>query len=167
MKLPAASLRRLETQLQALPIVLGGATPDEIARRPPSGKWSARENLAHLVRHHEVFLERLDRILREDAPRIEAYRAENDPEWPRWSGQPTASILRRLRALRARVVKRVRPLSAAQVARVGVHSNLGPMSLARWVEFFLVHEAHHLYVIMGRLGEARGPASGSATSPVE
>jgi hypothetical protein len=25
----------------------------------------------------------------------------------------------------------------------------------RWIEFFLVHEAHHLYVVMTRLGEAR------------
>ncbi len=159
MKLPAATRRRLEMQLQALPAILGDATPDETARRPPSGKWSARENLAHLVRHHEVFLQRLDRMLEEDAPRIERYRAEDDPEWPRWSEKPTASILRRLRALRARIVKRVRSPSAAQARRVGVHSHLGPMPVPRWVEFFLVHEGHHLYVIMGRLGEARGERS--------
>jgi hypothetical protein len=29
------------------------------------------------------------------------------------------------------------------------------MSLARWVEFFLLHEAHHLYVAMTRLGQAK------------
>ncbi len=155
MKLPAATLRRLETQLQALPAVLGDATPDQISRRPPSGKWSARENLAHLARHHEVFLERLQRIINEDTPRIERYRAEDDPEWPRWSGRGTPDVLKRLSALRARVVKHVRALSPAQTARVGVHSGLGPMSLARWVEFFLVHEAHHLYAIMGRLAEVR------------
>jgi hypothetical protein len=29
------------------------------------------------------------------------------------------------------------------------------MSLALWVEFFLLHEAHHLYVVMTRLGQAK------------
>jgi hypothetical protein len=29
------------------------------------------------------------------------------------------------------------------------------MSLALWVEFFLLHEAHHLYVVMTRLGQAQ------------
>ncbi len=153
--LPASTRRRLECQLLALPAILGDATTREIGRRPPSGQWSARENLAHIARHHEVFLERLARIMSEDAPRIDRYRAEDDRKWSRWSGRSTAEILRKLPILRARVVERVRTLSAAQTARVGVHSRLGPLSVARWVEFFLVHEAHHLYVILGRLAEAR------------
>jgi hypothetical protein len=31
--------------------------------------------------------------------------------------------------------------------------------VAGWLEFLLVHEAHHLYVVMQRLAEAR-PAGG-------
>jgi hypothetical protein len=153
--LPASTHLRLEVQLQALPAILSDATAAEIGRRPPSGQWSARENLAHLARHHEVMLERLKRILGEDAPRLDRYRAEDDPEWPRWSGRSSREVLRALPRLRARLVARVRSLTRAQVARVGVHSGLGPMTVSRWLEFFLVHEAHHLYVIFGRLAEAR------------
>jgi hypothetical protein len=29
------------------------------------------------------------------------------------------------------------------------------MAIPEWLEFFLLHEAHHLYVVMIRLGEAR------------
>jgi hypothetical protein len=29
------------------------------------------------------------------------------------------------------------------------------MSLSRWMEFFLLHEAHHLYVVMLRLGQPK------------
>jgi hypothetical protein len=29
------------------------------------------------------------------------------------------------------------------------------MDVARWLEFFLVHEAHHLYVAMLRVADAR------------
>jgi hypothetical protein len=28
------------------------------------------------------------------------------------------------------------------------------MDISLWVEFFLLHEAHHLYMVMIRLGEA-------------
>ena len=153
--LPAVTLRRLETQLQALPAILGDTTPEEIDARPPSGQWSARENLAHIARHHEVMVARLARILAEKDPLLERYRAEDDPEWPRWSDRSARDVLRALPRLRARLVARVRSLSRAQAARVGVHSRMGPMIVERWLEFFLVHEAHHLYVIFGRLAEAR------------
>ena len=153
--LPAATRRRLETQLQALPAILGEATSDELDRRSPTGQWSARENLAHLARHHEVMLGRLKRILAEDRPLLERYRAEEDPEWPRWSDRSSRDVLKALPRLRARLVARVRSLTPAHAARVGVHSRLGPMSVGRWLEFFLVHEAHHFYVILGRLAEAR------------
>jgi uncharacterized damage-inducible protein DinB len=153
--LPAFTLRRLETQLQALPAILGDATSEEIDARPASGQWSARENLAHLARHHEVMLARLARILTEEDPLLERYRAEDDPDWPRWSERSTRDLVNALSRLRARLIARVRSLSRAQAARVGVHSRLGPMTIGRWLEFFLVHEAHHLYVIFGRLADAR------------
>jgi hypothetical protein len=38
---------------------------------------------------------------------------------------------------------------------VGIHPLFGEMSLALWVEFFLLHEAHHLYIVMTRLGQAK------------
>jgi len=72
---------RLETQLESLDVVLAGATTALVDWRPASGDWSARENLAHLARHGTVFLERLDRILNEDTPKLGRYRAEDDPEW--------------------------------------------------------------------------------------
>ena len=31
----------------------------------------------------------------------------------------------------------------------------GAMSVPAWLDFFLLHEAHHLYVAMGGLAEAR------------
>jgi DinB superfamily len=143
--LPAFTLRRLETQLQALPAILGDATSEEIDARPASGQWSARENLAHLARHHEVMLARLARILTEEDPLLERYRAEDDPDWPRWSERSTRDLVNALSRLRARLIARVRSLSRAQAARVGVHSRLGPMTVRRWLEFFPVQDAQPVY----------------------
>ncbi len=151
MALAPTTLVRLERQLDALPTILGSANPEALRRKPAGGGWSALENLAHLGRHHEVMRERLARIRDEDAPPLPAYRAESDPEWPRWLALPPDQVLARLRALRAELLALVRPLGARDLARTGRHSSLGPLTVAEWLEFFLVHEAHHLYFAMKRV----------------
>jgi uncharacterized damage-inducible protein DinB len=150
-----STLLRLETQLDALDTILAGATPEALARRPPSGAWSAHEHVAHLARHHTVFLDRLRQVAAEESPRFDRYRAEDDPAWPEWSALPTAVAIVRLRALRADIVQWISGLSAMQTARVGIHPLFGAQSVAEMVEFFLVHEGHHLYLAMTRLGDKR------------
>ena len=162
--LSESTFLRLETQLEVIPLLLSSATAETVMARPRSNQWSAHENLAHLARHHEVFLERLHRILNENAPQLGRYRAEEDPLWPEWSSLPTEEILSRLKSLREQIKSLVRRLSPAEANRVGVHSLFGEMNLALWIEFFLLHEAHHLYIVMTRLGQAQrslspGPAS--------
>lgn len=142
---------RLETQLEALALILDKASPESITRRPASDKWSIHENLAHLARHHEVFLERVQRILTEDKPRLARYRAEEDPEWAQWSTMSTEEVLRRLTMLRGELIMRVKNISPDQLSRIGVHSVFGEMTLPDWIEFFLLHEAHHLYGVMTRI----------------
>jgi hypothetical protein len=143
----ASLLTRLETQLDgALRLVEGR----DLERRPAGDKWSAREVLAHLARYHEVFLERVERIFAEDHPRLDRYRAEADPVWPGWRDLPVEDLLARLTRLRAELCARLEGLADADLARVGVHPNLGPLAMTGWIEFFLLHEAHHLYQVVNR-----------------
>ena len=162
--LTQSTILRLETQLEVIPVLLSGATPEAIMARPVSNQWSAHENLAHLARHHEVFLERLHRILGENAPQLGQYRAEEDPAWPEWSSLSVEEVLTRLKALRGEIIGLAAGLSPAEARRVGIHPLFGEMSLARWIEFFLLHEAHHLYVAMTRLGQANRNLSPEHTS---
>lgn len=95
-------------------------------------------------------LARLERILAEERPALERYRAEADAEWPRWTRRSVADVSDQLVALRARLCEKVDALSATELARVGLHPLFGAMSLEQWLDFFLLHEAHHLYVILTR-----------------
>jgi uncharacterized damage-inducible protein DinB len=151
--LPEGVLQRLATQLDAIPALLGDLAPAELVRRPIPDGWSAHENLAHLGRYHEVFLERTARILAEERPHLPRYRAEDDPQAPAWMALPTVEVLKRTRALRKRLAAVVGGCSDAQLAREGIHPTFGALTLAQWLDFFLVHEAHHLYVAVLR---ARG-----------
>ena len=150
MSLSPFMLARLRGQLDGLPFILGGASAEQLKRRPPSGKWSAHENLAHLARYHEVFRERLQRILAEDRPALGRYRAEEDPGWP---AREPEDVQRRLRELRSDLIEFVERLTPDQLGRTGGHPLFGEMKVPEWIEFFLLHEGHHLYVIMSR---ARG-----------
>jgi uncharacterized damage-inducible protein DinB len=148
-----SQLVRLKTQLASVEVLFAGASPAQIDRRPASGKWSARENLAHIGRYHEVFLERLGRILGETSPQFARYRAEEDAGWQEWASRPLEEIRNQLRALRLKLIDRIAALQSSDYARVGIHAKFEEMTLSLWLEFFLVHEAHHLYVILQRLRE--------------
>ncbi len=148
-----SQLRRLKTQIASVELLFSDANPERIDRRPASGKWSARENLAHIGRYHEIFLERLHRIVTVQSPKFARYRAEEDPGWQEWASRPIEEVRIRLTALRLNLVDRIVGLQPQDYTRVGIHSAFGEMTLSLWLEFFLVHEAHHLYVILQRLRE--------------
>lgn len=142
-------LQRCETQLQDfLAITLSGVSAETLSAKPIPGKWSAHEQLAHLARYHQIFLQRIDRILSEQSPEFPRYRAEDDPEWPAWTSLPASQLLVRISSMRAKLMARLRSLTDEDFERTGVHPKFGAMSLSLWLEFFLVHEAHHLYVVL-------------------
>ena len=149
-------LQRCETQLQDfLAVTLSGVAADTLSAHAVPGKWSAHEQLAHLARYHQIFLQRIDRILAEQSPEFSRYRSEDDPEWPAWSGLPTQQVLARLSSMRTKLMARLQSLSEEDFERTGVHPKFGTMSLSLWLEFFLVHEAHHLYVVFGLVRKIR------------
>jgi uncharacterized damage-inducible protein DinB len=142
-------IQRCETQLQDfLAITLSGVSAETLNARPIPGKWSAHEQLAHIGRYHQIFLQRLHRILTEQSPEVPRYRAEDDPEWPAWASLPTSQVLERILSARAQLMARLRSLSTDDFERTGIHPKFGTMSLPLWLEFFLVHEAHQLYVVL-------------------
>jgi DinB family protein len=146
---------RLAHQLASFRTRVADADPRDLASLPPTGKWSALQNLAHVGRHHEIMLERLQRVLAEDAPTFPPYRETDDAGWAEWEALPPAALWERLADRRAALEAFAARLTPEQAARTGVHARFGPMDVARWLEFFLVHEAHHLYVAMLRLADAR------------
>ena len=147
----SSRLQRCETQLEVfLTEALRGVAPGTLSRRAIPEKWSAAENLAHLARYHQIFLERIERILAEQSPSFRGYRAEDDSEWPRWSAMQPQEVLANLSSLRTKLMARLRPLNESDFERTGIHSKFGEMTLALWLEFFLVHEGHHLNVVLNQ-----------------
>lgn len=117
---------------------------------PQPGKWSASDHLAHLGRYHEVFAERIARMRAEEEPEFERYRADDDPGFAEWRALPLEKMTERIMAARASLADVVDALTKEDLDRVAVHPTYGRMRLQLWIEFFLLHEGHHLYAILQR-----------------
>jgi uncharacterized damage-inducible protein DinB len=145
----SSRLQRCETQLQDfIAATLNNVPADVLSAKPASGKWSVHEQLAHLARYHQIFFQRVDRILAEQTPEFPRYRAEEDAEWKTWTSLTTQQVLVQISSMRTKLMARLHSLSEKDFARTGIHPKFGEMNLSLWLEFFLVHEAHHLYVVL-------------------
>jgi hypothetical protein len=147
---------RLSHQLSSFRSWIANADARDVAWIPPSGKWSALLNLAHVARHHEVTQERLARVQLEDNPTFPRYDEADDPAWARWRTLELDQVWAAIDERRSALIAVADSYTPEQLRRTGVHQKFGPMDVPRWLEFFLLHEAHHLYVVLQRLAEARG-----------
>lgn len=149
--LPAGLAQRLASQLESVALIVRDIPPERLTRRAVPETWSAHENLAHLARYQRMFLDaRIRRILTEERPEFRRYRSQDDPEWPRWRGMTLEQTLTELTVGRRALMERLASCSDRELARIGVHPAFGAMTLSEWVEFFLIHEAHHLYIALTR-----------------
>lgn len=148
-------LVRLTNQPDALNHLLPGLTEWQIRERPQTGKWSIFENLAHLGRYQDVFLDRLKRINTEETPLFSRYVADDDPGFTKWNQLSYRALMQEMTSGRAALHTLLSGLQTDQLRRVGLHPVYGPMIIEGWTEFFLLHEAHHFFTILKLGGELR------------
>lgn len=147
MPLSSSIAARLQHQHHTIRELIGGL-PDNVLRREVNpGKWSAHANIAHLAAYQPVFLTRLERISREPSPAFDRYVAENDPLFPGYLDRSPASLLDQIDADRARIIVLLGAGGESLLAKTASHPRFGPLTTKDWTEFFLLHEAHHLYTI--------------------
>jgi uncharacterized damage-inducible protein DinB len=149
-------MHRLEQGLSGLDTILEGVSGERLHRLSSAGKWSPHHNLAHLGRSHEIFLERLEQMVSsDDPPHLEPYQVDQDPNFAAWLEMPTGGVISELRQIRRTLLERVALLEDRDLERLGYHPVYGAMPLKKWLELFLAHEGHHVYVIFLRLGESK------------
>ena len=147
MSLTRPTLDRLETQHEVIGVLVSGLSESELTHRPIPDKWSVKENIAHLTCYQPRVIERTNKILQEDNPSFPAYIPEDDPEFPKLLSMSVEELLVHQKEKRAEIVNLIINLSEEQMKRTGTHSKFGRMNLVEWTEFFLLHEAHHIYTI--------------------
>lgn len=147
MPLSSSIAKRLEYQHLTIREIIGGLPDSTLRREVNPGKWSAHANIAHLASYQPVFLKRLDRIGREHAPAFDRYVAEDDPIFSASLNRSITSLLDQIAADRARIIAVLETGGETFLTRTATHPRFGLLTVIDWTEFFLLHEAHHLYTI--------------------
>lgn len=123
------------------------APAESLKRRPAAGKWSIHEHACHLADVHPLFFDRLERMLRESHPRIEAFAPDPAQEEGLFLAWDLDEALERFSRDRARLVECLEALSLAQWRRTAEHEEYAHYSLSIMFRHLSLHDLFHAYRI--------------------
>ena len=147
MPLSTSALVRLRHQHETIRELVGDLSEQQLRRTVNAGKWSAFDNIAHLACYQGVFLVRLERIQMETSPAFDAYVADTDPNFSSYQHGSLQHSLHSIDSRRAVLLNKLEGMSEVELQRTASHPRHGLLDTAHWTEFFLLHEAHHLYTL--------------------
>jgi uncharacterized damage-inducible protein DinB len=147
MKIYNSLVDRLKNQHLTINELIETLPESRKALRPTKNKWSIHDNVAHLTKYQLVFIGRITKILNEQAPQFERYKAEDDPDFEKFRNMSESDLVGSLKKNRVKLNELVLNLSRTDLERIGIHKKFGNLNIIQWLEFFVLHEAHHIYTI--------------------
>jgi hypothetical protein len=147
MPIPSSISTRLQYQHKSLLDLIEGLSDEQIRMQVNTGKWSIFENIVHLQTYQHSAIKRIRRILDESNPSFERYTAEADPLFHDNCTKSTREIMQDLITTRKEMSAGILSFTEADLKKTGEHPVFGKMNLLEWLNFFLLHEAHHLFTI--------------------
>ena len=138
---------RLEHQHKTIDELINANSEISLRTRPETGKWSTFENIAHLAAYQPAFLERLKKIETENSPLFERYVTEKDPKFYDCCKMNLREVKELITTHRILIINHIFSLNESVLKRTGRHPVYGDLAIPQWIEFFLLHEAHHLLTI--------------------
>jgi len=121
--------------------------PQNLKRRPSPDKWSAHEHACHISSADTVFLARLELMLSDPAPYIRYMKPSPDEEAGSMLKIDLDEALDHYVRERARLVKRLKELSAEDWQRTAEHEEYSRYSVMIMFRQLLTHEMLHAYRI--------------------
>jgi hypothetical protein len=133
-------LERLEGTISRIQKKVQGV-PDEILSNKLDGKWSVKENIAHLAEVDEIALKRIDEMLSGISPMSPAVIQPGRD----YNAQPISDVVGFFRTNRKKNLEKYQTLTEMDLSKSSLHPRLkvmmNPVDLA-W--FDAEHDDHHL-----------------------
>jgi len=156
--MPSSISTRLQYQHKSLLDIIDGLTDEQVRRQIIPGKWSIFENIVHLQTYQHTFIKRVRQILDENNPSFSRYTAEADPLFLDNCGRSTREIMQDLLTTRKVMAADMLSFKESDLVKTGQHPAFGQLNLLQWLNFFLLHEAHHLFTVFKLSAELRKEA---------
>jgi uncharacterized damage-inducible protein DinB len=155
MHLPSSISTRLQYQHKSLIDLIDGLSDEQIRRPINTGKWSIFENIVHLATYQHIFIQRIKQILKDTNPSFERYTADADPAFHDNCAKSSREIMGDLVTTRKEMAAEIANFPDTDLAKTGLHPVFGSMTLLQWLNFFLLHEAHHMFTILKLAAELK------------
>ena len=155
MQMSSSISTRLHYQHKSLLDIIDGLTDEQVRRQVVMGKWSIFENIVHLQTYQHIFIKRVKQILEENNPQFPRYSAESDPSFLDSCTLSTREIIQDLIGTRKDIHLEMAQFKEEYFSKTGQHPAFGQMNLSQWLNFFLLHEAHHLFAIFKLAAELK------------
>ncbi len=141
--------------------IVRGSPRDVLVIRPQPDKWSAQENVGHLLDVESLWLARVDDYLAGGSELTAADLSNRKTHDANHNARPLVEILADFREARLRLVNRIEKFDPALFARSMLHPRLKqPMRLVDHLYFAAEHDDHHLACIWELLNGDRKGARG-------
>lgn len=155
MELSSSISTRLQYQHKSLVDLIDGLTDEQVRRPVVAGKWSIFENIVHLQTYQHVFVLRVRKILENENPVFPKYTAEADPEFLDNCSKSTREIMGDMITIRKQMAAEITAFPPDDLVKTGTHPVFGQLTFLQWLNFFLLHEAHHLFTIFKLAAELK------------
>ena len=139
-----------------------GMSPSDVDWRPASGKWSAREIVAHLADDELVGAYRIRLILSAPGTPIQASNQDVWARTGRYSATDLGESLELFRVLRRANLALLRSLSPTEWEMSGVHAERGKESLRDIAVYYAGHDINHFRQLESILRRRRAAEQGEA-----
>jgi uncharacterized damage-inducible protein DinB len=120
-----------------------GMTQEQLLARPVPGKWSTLEVICHIADFEIVYADRMKRVIAEHEPTLFGGDPDIFAARLAYQSRELDEELRLIESVRAQVSRILGTLDEADFARIGRHSEAGPLTLASLLQRVTNHVTHH------------------------
>jgi uncharacterized damage-inducible protein DinB len=153
--MPSSISTRLQYQHKSLIELIDGLSDEQIRRSVVPGKWSIFENIVHLEVYQHTFIHRVRLMLEGGSPVFDRYTADTDPLFYDHCARSSREVMQDLLGTRKEIASGMLSFTEHDLAKTGGHPVYGQMNMTQWLNFFLLHEAHHLFTIFKLAAELK------------
>jgi hypothetical protein len=134
-------IRAFPEQLEAL---VGNLTSEQLTTSYLSGEWTVAQIVHHMADSHLNGYIRMKLIASEDKPLLKTYRQEIWAEMADVYTTPIAESLAILRGVHRRWSTWLENVNDADWQRIGVHPDLGEMTMDAMLQKYVGHGENHI-----------------------
>lgn len=133
-----------------LRMAVRGLQREDLLAYPVPGTWSIQQIVIHLLDSELILADRMKRVIAEDNPPLTAFSETRFAQHLYYDDQSIEDAVTLIELNRRNLARVLKKLPDEAFARVGEHSERGPLKLSALLESAVNHLKHHLKFIVDK-----------------